>query len=86
MPTPTAEGTLAEGRHETPTAAVVASESNLRVDIALLNRIMNLVGELVLARNQVLRVAANVPRLTQLSRRLDMITADLRESVMKARM
>ncbi len=63
-----------------------AAESSLRVDVALLNRIMNLVGELVLTRNQVLQVTAANPNLTQLSRRLDMVTADLRESVMKARM
>jgi len=52
----------------------------------LLNRMMNLVGELVLTRNQVLQATASDPNLTMLSRRLDMVTADLRESVMKARM
>jgi two-component system chemotaxis sensor kinase CheA len=63
-----------------------AAESTLRVDIALLNRMMNLVGELVLTRNQVLQSTASDPKMTLLSRRLDMVTADLRESVMKARM
>ena len=63
-----------------------AVESSLRVDVALLNRMMNLVGELVLTRNQVLQATAADPNLTVLSRRLDMATADLRESVMKARM
>ncbi len=63
-----------------------AAESTLRVDVTLLNRMMNLVGELVLTRNQVLQATANDPNLTLLSRRLDMVTADLRESVMKARM
>ena len=63
-----------------------AAESTLRVDIALLNRMMNLVGELVLTRNQVLQATAADPRMTMLSRRLDMVTADLREAVMKARM
>ena len=63
-----------------------AAESTLRVDIALLNRMMNLVGELVLTRNQVLQATAADPNMTMLSRRLDMVTADLRESVMKARM
>jgi len=66
--------------------ALAAAESTLRVDITLLNRMMNLVGELVLTRNQVLQATAAVPGLTLLTRRLDMITADLRESVMKARM
>jgi two-component system chemotaxis sensor kinase CheA len=67
-------------------AAGTAAESTLRVDVALLNRMMNLVGELVLTRNQVLQATANDPNLRLLSRRLDMVTADLRESVMKARM
>jgi two-component system chemotaxis sensor kinase CheA len=69
----------------TPTAGT-AAESTLRVDIALLNRMMNLVGELVLTRNQVLQATAADPNMILLSRRLDMVTADLRESVMKARM
>jgi two-component system chemotaxis sensor kinase CheA len=62
------------------------AESTLRVDITLLNRMMNLVGELVLTRNQVLQATSADPRMTMLSRRLDMVTADLREAVMRARM
>jgi two-component system chemotaxis sensor kinase CheA len=70
-----------------PVAAMgTAAESTLRVDVTLLNRMMNLVGELVLTRNQVLQATAADPSMTLLSRRLDMVTADLRESVMKARM
>ena len=73
-------------RRPSGSSAVSAAESTLRVDVTLLNRMMNLVGELVLTRNQVLQASAAVPALTQLSRRLDMVTADLREAVMKARM
>jgi two-component system chemotaxis sensor kinase CheA len=76
-------------RQRTPTtgaAAGSAAESTLRVDVVLLNRMMNLVGELVLTRNQVLQATASDPNMTMLSRRLDMVTADLRENVMKARM
>ena len=73
-------------RPATPGAGDSAAESTLRVDVTLLNRMMNLVGELVLTRNQVLQATAADPRMTMLSRRLDMVTADLRESVMKARM
>jgi two-component system chemotaxis sensor kinase CheA len=72
-------------RSRAPVVAT-AAESTLRVDVALLNRMMNLVGELVLTRNQVLQATASDPNMTLLSRRLDMVTADLRESVMKARM
>ena len=67
-------------------SAGTAAESTLRVDVTLLNRMMNLVGELVLTRNQVLQATAHDPSLTLLTRRLDMVTADLRESVMRARM
>ena len=37
-----------------------AAESTLRVDVTLLNRMMNLVGELVLTRNQVLQATAPI--------------------------
>src|SRR6185437_14643837 len=83
-----AEEPGAEGAHGVAMAAGSgsAAESTLRVDVKLLNRLMNLVGELVLTRNQVLQATAADPRMTVLSRRLDMVTADLRESVMRARM
>jgi two-component system chemotaxis sensor kinase CheA len=76
----------ADGAKPRAPAAGTAAESTLRVDVTLLNRMMNLVGELVLTRNQVLQATAADPNMTLLSRRLDMVTADLRESVMKARM
>jgi two-component system chemotaxis sensor kinase CheA len=76
-----AEGDAARSRTQG-----TAAESTLRVDVTLLNRMMNLVGELVLTRNQVLQATSADPSMTMLSRRLDMVTADLRESVMKARM
>jgi two-component system chemotaxis sensor kinase CheA len=65
---------------------VSATDSTLRVDVGLLNRMMNLVGELVLTRNQILQATSDNPNFTMLARRLDMVTADLRESVMQARM
>jgi len=63
-----------------------AADSTLRVDVELLNRMMNLVGELVLTRNQILQATSADAGFALLGRRLDMVTADLRESVMKARM
>ena len=84
---PAAEIEADASRPRTQTAAAgSAAESTLRVDVVLLNRMMNLVGELVLTRNQVLQATAADPNMTLLSRRLDMVTADLRENVMKARM
>jgi two-component system chemotaxis sensor kinase CheA len=56
--------------------------------VPVLDRLMNLVGELVLARNQLLCHEANRedPRLTATSQRIHHLTAGLQESVMKARM
>jgi two-component system chemotaxis sensor kinase CheA len=86
---PASEAETDASHQRVPTAgatAGTAAESTLRVDVVLLNRMMNLVGELVLTRNQVLQATASDPNMTMLSRRLDMVTADLRENVMKARM
>lgn len=79
------EAPMPEAGDAKPKAAA-ASDSTLRVDVMLLNRMMNLVGELVLTRNQILQATSTDPNFTMLARRLDMVTADLRESVMKARM
>ena len=85
-PSPSATEPDASRPRPQTAAAGSAAESTLRVDVVLLNRMMNLVGELVLTRNQVLQATAADPNMTLLSRRLDMVTADLRENVMKARM
>lgn len=68
--------------------AAIAVESSIRVDVQLLDRLMNLVGELVLARNQVLAhtAAQNNVALSDASQRLSLITAGLQEAVMKTRM
>ncbi len=63
-------------------------DTAIRVDVSLLDQLMNLVGELVLARNQVLQYTGNVSEnaLGAASQRLNMITSELQEGVMKARM
>ena len=50
-----------EEQERPKTTTLGAAESTLRVDVTLLNRMMNLVGELVLTRNQVLQATASVP-------------------------
>jgi len=69
-------------------AAAAASDSTIRVDVALLDKVMNLVGELVLARNQVLLFAGRAKDTAFLaaSQRLNLITTELQEGVMKTRM
>jgi len=63
-----------------------ATEKTLRIDVDVLNRMMNLVGELVLTRNQIIQSNGDSASFAQLARRLDSVTADLRETVMQARM
>lgn len=67
-----------------------APESTVRVDVGLLDRLMTLVGELVLARNQILQCSTVVnresPALYNATQRLDAITTDLQEGMMKTRM
>jgi two-component system chemotaxis sensor kinase CheA len=67
-----------------PVAGV--SDKTLRIDVDVLNRMMNLVGELVLTRNQMLQSGTGAMNFPELARRLDSVTADLRETVMQARM
>ncbi len=64
------------------------SSSTIRVDVQQLDKLMNLVGELVLCRNQVLQYTATQedPALLSASQRLNLITSELQEGVMKTRM
>lgn len=64
------------------------ADSTIRVDVGLLDKLMNLVGELVLARNQVLQFTSRLEdaSLTATSQRLNLITSELQEGVMKTRM
>ncbi|HEU5119237.1 MAG TPA: chemotaxis protein CheA, partial [Isosphaeraceae bacterium] len=63
-------------------------DSTIRVDVAVLDGLMNLVGELVLARNQLVQSPATreEPSVRSACQRLDAITSELQEQVMKTRM
>lgn len=69
-------------------AAANLAEGSVRVQISLLDRLMNLVGELVLVRNQVLQYASSHEELDflNLSKSLDVVTSDLQGEVMRTRM
>jgi two-component system chemotaxis sensor kinase CheA len=75
-------GHPADARH----AAV--SDTTIRVDVGLLDKLMNRVGELVLARNQILQFTSTLGDAAFLStsQRLNLITTELQEGVMKTRM
>ena len=74
----------AEGEHGESAAA----NATIRVGVTLLDKLMTLVGELVLVRNQVLRYANTVEStsFSATSGRLNVLTSELQEGVMKARM
>jgi len=73
-----------------PLASSVA-ETSIRVDVGVLDHLMNLVGELVLARNQIIQsvvssASAVDDGLSSASQRLNTVTGELQEVVMKTRM
>lgn len=64
------------------------AETTVRVDTARLDEIMNMVGELVLVRNRLVRLGLNSgdEAMAKAVSNLDVVTADLQSSVMKTRM
>ncbi|AOE69312.1 chemotaxis protein CheA [Pseudomonas fluorescens] len=76
-----------------PAAAVAdkpasEAETTVRVDTARLDDIMNMVGELVLVRNRLVRLGLNSgdEAMQKAVSNLDVVTADLQTAVMKTRM
>jgi len=63
-------------------------EASIRVDVPVLDSLMNLVGELVLARNQIgeLVGAHENTQIVAATQRLNLITSELQEAVMQTRM
>lgn len=64
------------------------ADSTVRVDTSRLDEIMNMVGELVLVRNRLVRLGSDSTdsELAKAVSNLDVVTADLQTSVMKTRM
>ncbi|MGN6605569.1 MAG: chemotaxis protein CheA [Jatrophihabitans sp.] len=81
-PAPAAEAAHPEGEKRN------ISDSTVRVDVALLDTLVRLVGELVLTRNQILQQADSAADvdLVRASQRLDLVASELQESIMKTRM
>jgi len=75
-------GTLPESK------APLVGDTTIRVDVALLDKLMTRVGELVLARNQILQCTTGLKdaEFVSTAQRLNLITTELQESVMKTRM
>ncbi len=81
----------AKAATDEPAAAPQAggvTDTTIRVDVGHLDKLMTLVGELVLARNQVLQHTSSAADATLIAtaQRLNLITTELQEGVMKTRM
>lgn len=92
---PNESGNLAEPSAEVREApltqrasAVPQVESSIRVQVGVLDRLMNLAGELVLGRNQLLQTvnSADGASLQAVAARLDQVTSELQEAIMQTRM
>lgn len=83
-----AEPAMGKQQGEDAAKPSAVADSNIRVGVGLLDNLMDLVGELVLTRNQILQY--NTERedavLNATSQRLNLITSELQEGVMKTRM
>lgn len=70
------------------TASALAAETNLRVPVHVLDRLMNLAGELVLCRNQLLQIvtSADWNGINGTTASLDLVTSELQEAIMQTRL
>ncbi len=80
------EAAPSTGEQTAPRSSIAAS--NIRIQVEQLDKLMNLAGELVLARNQILQMAVNSQNntMSETAQRLNIITSELQEGIMKIRM
>ncbi|MEZ6070730.1 MAG: chemotaxis protein CheW [Pirellulales bacterium] len=66
----------------------IMPEANIRVSVGVLDKLMNLAGELVLSRNQLMQAIASSQQsgLDVIASRLDQVTSEVQESIMQTRM
>ncbi|HXP80331.1 MAG TPA: chemotaxis protein CheA [Verrucomicrobiae bacterium] len=88
-PSAAAPGETSPAQHPTDDSrSRNAAAETIRVDVHLLDRLMNLVGELVLTRNQITQFSARQsdPNLVSPAQQLNLLTSELQEEVMRTRM
>jgi two-component system, chemotaxis family, sensor kinase CheA len=78
----------AAGGHPAATTTTPQAENSIRVQVGVLDRLMNLAGELVLGRNQLMQSinANDKSGLDSVAARLDQVTTELQEAIMRTRM
>jgi two-component system chemotaxis sensor kinase CheA len=70
----------------TPAGPVASAETTVRVDVDLLASILDLVGELVLARNQLRSIDSDDPAVQACGQRINAVTNALQETAVKTRL
>jgi two-component system chemotaxis sensor kinase CheA len=85
-PTQQASVKGAEKSSEQPAAGRSATESSIRVDVGLVASILDLVGELVLARNQLRSIETFDPAMQAVVQRINAVTNALQETAVKTRL
>ncbi len=89
VPAPRASNTKSSSKNESPNSSTGSvADTTLRIDVKILDNLMNLVGELVLSRNQVLQFsdASGDTAMNNAMQKLNLVTSELQEAVMKTRM
>jgi two-component system chemotaxis sensor kinase CheA len=88
--TPVAQGPAAQSpkgpASEPAKPALPAAETSIRVDVGLLASVLDLVGELVLARNELRSIEITDPALEGVIQRINTVTNSLQEAAVKTRM
>ena len=78
--------TIAAPPAPSPPVTVAATETTVRVDVELLAAILELVGELVLARNQLRSVDSDDLAVQACAQRINVVTNALQETAVKTRL
>ncbi|MCL2459615.1 MAG: chemotaxis protein CheW [Desulfobulbus sp.] len=71
-----------------PSGGSQKTDTTIRVTVSLLDQLMNLAGELVLSRNQLLQTitSGDVRNAEAVGQRIDLVTSELQEAIMLTRM
>ena len=89
LPAPGARPTLTPATAPAPSAtSAISSDSSIRVGVTVLDRLMNLAGELVLSRNRLLQTiaAADTTAVNSVAARINQVTSELQEAIMQTRL
>ncbi len=89
MPAPALQVAPASARNtEAATAQAAGSDETLRINVTLLEALMNLAGELVLSRNQLRAAVSNNDQqlLASADQRINQVTSELQDVIMQTRL